>query len=327
MNDINELIDYATKLNILYVEDNELTRKATQIILNEFFDNIIVGVDGEDGLEKFKTNDIDIIITDIDMPRMDGLAMLGEIRKIDENVSVLIFSAHNDTDFFMNSIHLGVDGYLFKPLELDQFEKAVFKSIRNVKLQKENFEYKNKLEQKVREQVNILRDKEQELEVKSRQAHYDQLTSIYNRHRFNELFEIEKERTDRSNGIMSIVIIDIDDFKKINDTYGHNVGDIVLKTFSQLIQNKIRISDILARWGGEEFVILLPDTDVSGGYETAEQVRKVIESHKFSTVGKVTASFGVAEYEHKQSLEELVKRCDKALYIAKSGGKNQVVKY
>ncbi len=327
MGNINELIDYATKLNVLYVEDNELTRRATQIILNEFFENIIVGVDGEDGLQKFKENSIDIIITDIDMPKMDGLAMLEEIRKTDEHVSVLIFSAHNDTEFFMNSIHLGVDGYLFKPLELDQFERAIFKSIRNVRLQKENFEYKHMLEKKVREQVNILRNKEQELVEKSRQAHYDQLTSIYNRHRFNELFGIEKERTDRNQGVMSIIIIDIDDFKKINDTYGHNVGDIVLKTFSQLIQNKIRITDVLARWGGEEFVILLPETDINGGYETAEQIRKVIQGYDFSIVGQVTASFGVAEYEHKQSLEELVKRCDKALYIAKSGGKNQVVKY
>jgi diguanylate cyclase (GGDEF)-like protein len=327
MDNINDLMDYATKLKVLYVEDNELTRKATKIILNEFFENIIVAVDGEDGLEKFKQNDVDLIITDIDMPKLDGLGMVEEIRKLDEEIPVLIFSAHNDTEFFMNSIHLGVDGYLFKPLDLDQFEKAVFKSIRNVKMQKENFEYKNMLEQKVREQVNILRDKEQELEKKSYQAHYDQLTSIYNRHRFNELFEIEKERADRSGGIMTIVIIDIDDFKKINDTYGHNIGDTVLKTFSQLILNKIRISDIFARWGGEEFVILLPDTDIEGGYETAEQIRKVIENHDFEHVGKVTASFGVAEYEYKQSLEELVKRCDKALYIAKSSGKNQVVKY
>jgi len=327
MDNMDELMDYATKLNVLYVEDNELTRKATKIILNEFFDNIIIALDGEDGLEKFKTNDIDLIITDIDMPKLDGLGMVEEIRKVDEDIPVLIFSAHNDTEFFMNSIYLGVDGYLFKPLDLEQFEKAIFKSIRNVKLQKENFEYKNMLEQKVREQVNILRDKEQELEIKSRQAHYDQLTSIYNRHRFNELFAIEKERADRNNGIMSIIIIDIDDFKKINDTYGHNVGDTVLKTFSQLILNKIRISDIFARWGGEEFVILLPDTDISGGYEVAEQIRKVIENHNFEHVKKVTASFGVAEYEHKQNLEDLVKRCDKALYIAKSGGKNQVVKY
>jgi len=324
---MKELMDYATKLTVLYVEDNELTRKATKIILNEFFDNIIIAVDGEDGLEKFKTNDINLIITDIDMPKLDGLGMVKEIRKLNINVPVLIFSAYNDTDFFMNSIYLGVDGYLFKPLDLKQFEKAIFKSIRNVKLQKENFEYKNMLEQKVREQVNILRSKEQELVRKSRQAHYDQLTSIYNRHRFNELFAIEKDRTDRTHGVMSIIIIDIDDFKKVNDTYGHNVGDIVLKTFSQLITNKIRISDIFARWGGEEFVILLLDTDINGGYEVAEQIRKVIENYNFKQVKKVTASFGVAEYEHKQSLEDLVKRCDKALYIAKSGEKNQVVRY
>jgi CheY-like chemotaxis protein len=84
MDNINELIDYATKLNVLYVEDNELTRKATKIILNEFFENIIVAVDGEDGLEKFKQNDVDLIITDIVMPKLDGLGMVLEIRNLDE---------------------------------------------------------------------------------------------------------------------------------------------------------------------------------------------------------------------------------------------------
>jgi len=125
MLDINEILKYSKRLNLLYVEDNEDAREMTTMILEEFFDNIIVAVDGEDGYEKFKNNTVDLIITDINMPKMDGLEMSKKIREIDSDVSIIILSAHNEDDFFMKSIDIGVNGYLLKPINIDQFTNQI----------------------------------------------------------------------------------------------------------------------------------------------------------------------------------------------------------
>ncbi len=168
MDKLEEIIKYSTKLKLLYVEDNDETRRSTLLILEEFFDDIIVAVDGIDGLDKFKSNDItkeskafDLVITDINMPNLDGLAMSQEIRKIDKDINILVFSAHNEVEFLLNAIKLGIDGYLLKPIDMEQFITVLYKVIKNIKLIKENQEYKLYLEKKVNKQVNelILKDK------------------------------------------------------------------------------------------------------------------------------------------------------------------------
>jgi len=121
MPNLKTIINQTQKLSLLYVEDNEDARESTLGILNEFFTNIIVAVDGEDGLEKFRTNKIDLIITDINMPKLSGLEMLKEIKKTNPNIVSLVFSAYNEAEFFVQSIKLGVEGYLLKPINFDQF--------------------------------------------------------------------------------------------------------------------------------------------------------------------------------------------------------------
>ena len=123
MTDIENIIKYSQTLKILYVEDNQEARESTEIILEEFFKSIIVAVNGQDGLDKFKQNqeNIDLIITDINMPKLNGLEMTKEIRKINNNIPILVLSAYNESGFFMESIKLGVEGYLLKPIDIDQF--------------------------------------------------------------------------------------------------------------------------------------------------------------------------------------------------------------
>jgi len=124
---IEEVIKSSENLKLLYVEDNQNAREMTYMILEDYFDSIILAVDGEDGLEKFKNNDIDLVITDINMPKMDGLEMCNKIREIDDEIPLIILSAHNEDSFFTKSIQIGVNGYLLKPIEIDQLTNLVFR--------------------------------------------------------------------------------------------------------------------------------------------------------------------------------------------------------
>ena len=153
----------------------------------------------------------------------------------------------------------------------------------------------------------------------------DKLTGINNRHRFEELFSSEIIRSQRYTKAMGIIMFDVDRFKSINDTYGHDVGDYVLKTISDVIQFNIRQTDIFARWGGEEFIILTPETIGKDVEHLAEKLRHALEQYSFETVGMVTASFGVTLYQDKETKEEILKRVDQAMYQAKQDGRNRVV--
>lgn len=153
----------------------------------------------------------------------------------------------------------------------------------------------------------------------------DKLTGIYNRHKFDEIFKAEIERVSRYGGLLSMIMTDIDYFKRVNDTYGHDVGDYVIKKIVDTIKRNIRHIDVFVRWGGEEFIILCPQTDSPSAAALAEKLRSAIEEVEFEKVGSVTCSFGVTSYEQKESENSFIKRLDGALYRAKDKGRNRVV--
>jgi len=156
-------------------------------------------------------------------------------------------------------------------------------------------------------------------------AFRDQLTGLYNRHYFLQRAESEWERAVRSGEGFSILMSDIDHFKQVNDTLGHQVGDQVLKRLGSLVQDSVRGQDTLARWGGEEFILLLPDTPAEGAEVLAERIRSVVEEEEFPVAGKVTISVGVAAWNTRDtSLDKTIGRADSALYRAKRNGRNQV---
>jgi diguanylate cyclase (GGDEF)-like protein len=155
-------------------------------------------------------------------------------------------------------------------------------------------------------------------------ANFDALTQIFNRNRFNYYLEKELSRASRYDVDFSLIMFDIDHFKEVNDTYGHDVGDSVLEELASLIQKEIRDNDIFARWGGEEFMIIA-STDVSQSEKFAEKLRKSVESYRFRVVEKITCSFGVVGYRKEDDFKTLTKRCDTMLYSAKSAGRNCVV--
>jgi diguanylate cyclase (GGDEF)-like protein len=156
------------------------------------------------------------------------------------------------------------------------------------------------------------------------QATRDALTKLFNRRRFNELLEGEMSRSRRYKMPLSLVMFDIDNFKKINDAYGHNRGDRILEEIAQVVADTIRKYDIFARWGGEEFMILVPNSRLDGTLLMAEKVRSTIAKYAFTEVGTLTCSFGVTEYKDGDNIDSLVIRADGALYKAKELGRNRV---
>ncbi len=152
----------------------------------------------------------------------------------------------------------------------------------------------------------------------------DTLTQTFNRLKLDSVLQNEVLRAERYGHALSLIILDVDDFKSVNDTYGHHVGDIVLSNIAQLLQNNIRKIDTLGRWGGEEFMIVCPETDSNGAVALAEKLRVAIEGYEFPTVISKTSSFGVATYQSGDNSNDLVKRADTALYRAKGLGKNRV---
>jgi diguanylate cyclase (GGDEF)-like protein len=162
-------------------------------------------------------------------------------------------------------------------------------------------------------------------EEKKRQAVTDGLTGIANRRHFNETLDKEFERARRYGLPLSLVLVDLDYLKKINDTFGHNVGDEAIKSIGQVLSKSCRAVDTAARYGGEEFCLLLPDTDTEDAMNLAERIRKLICETPLEGPGNISASIGVSTFPtHGNNQEDLFEAADQALYSAKSGGRNQV---
>jgi diguanylate cyclase len=153
----------------------------------------------------------------------------------------------------------------------------------------------------------------------------DSLTSINNRHMFAELFDKELAASKRYKLDVSLVMMDLDYFKHVNDTYGHNIGDYVLKSFASIVNDCIRDADIFARWGGEEFVLLLQHTNCDQAYTVAEKIRLAIERYTFNQAGRITCSMGITRVNTEDTLSIAIERADQALYSAKHQGRNQTI--
>jgi diguanylate cyclase (GGDEF)-like protein len=153
----------------------------------------------------------------------------------------------------------------------------------------------------------------------------DSLTKLYNREKFNQVCEqmLMRQHWTPTN-TFGLIIVDVDHFKSVNDTYGHQVGDAVLIAIADTLTRTIRTSDILARWGGEEFVILLPDVDIEKVILVADKYRQAIEQMHIPEVGMITASFGVTIFSHGDTQEMMIYRADLGLYRAKKNGRNRV---
>lgn len=212
---------------------------------------------------------------------------------------------------------------------------VMFMLRRHHRIRKQLHRYKCELEHIVEDRTNDLSLKNTLLkkEIVARQkiekelvhlATIDPLTLIPNRRKFDDVLLYELNRDARYKNELSLIFCDLDYFKLINDGHGHKIGDDVLKEFTDLVSSNIRKTDIFARWGGEEFVLLLPETDIETALHTAEKLRIATQRHKFCYIGKMTASFGVTRFIEGDDEATFIKRADDALYTAKKNGRNRV---
>lgn len=195
---------------------------------------------------------------------------------------------------------------------------------RNQLLQEGNLTLEKLLEEKNR----LLEIRNIELELKIKEIELlsttDLLTQIPNRRKFEEIIELDIARSNRYGHKLSLIICDIDFFKKVNDQYGHKIGDKVLSVLASFMQKHLRVNDNISRWGGEEFAILLPDTNIDDAYEVAKKFNKEIEKIEFENSLFITCSFGVATYMINETKDDFFSRADSALYKAKELGRNRV---
>ena len=322
--DISQSTEHFTKsLRVLLVEDNDAARQAMADLLNNFFDNITTAEDGVVGLKKFKSNDFDLIVTDINMPNINGLEMIKEIRKQNATIPIIILTAFQEPKYLLESIKYSIDAYIVKPINLEELQKTINKISETLHSFKKNKDYEKHLE-------TLVSLKTQELQELSNR---DPMTNLYNRRYFNDIANTLVKLAKRHDEDLAVLMIDIDRFKVINDNYGHLTGDEVLKTTANLLLNATRESDITIRFGGEEFVVLLPDTNLKGTIAIAQKIRTSIEKQEIQTkkgdIIKYTLSIGIAQYvsSSDKDIDDIIHRSDEALYEAKRSGRNKVVVY
>jgi len=304
---------------ILVVEDDQLARMILTRKLKTAGFEVFVAENGERGLDLAHRYRPDVILSDWVMPRMDGPQLCQRI-KADPQLRYsyfILISARGRMGDRVGGLETGADEYLVKPCPDEELIARLQAGLRLVRLQQELIHLQEELAEKNR--------------ILERLAITDPLTGLYNRRYFLEILGAEIYRSHRYRHPLTLMMCDIDDFKRINDAYGHQAGDEVLCQMSALFRSNMRTSDMVARYGGEEFVIVLPESDLSGGMVVAERIRSEIAGHPFILPGllspiQVTVSFGIAEWHNSRhsSLSALIKDVDEALYRAKRSGKNRV---
>jgi two-component system cell cycle response regulator len=332
-------------ITVLYVEDEESARAAIAATISRRVAKLLTAKNGREGLDAFRSLQPDIVITDIMMPVMDGLAMAREIKALNNKTQIIVTTAHNETGYFLDAIDLGIDRFVLKPIDQQKLivalESCTAAVLHEREVQRHNREREKLISEletaltTVRKQTDemegmnkLLKDEiveRRSLEVKLRDlAERDSLTFIYNRRRFFELMNQEIERAKRYGRQLSLIMFDLDHFKTVNDTYGHIAGDTVLQAVSQIVNSIIRKNDIFARYGGEEFIILSPEAEIGSAVAIAEKLRLSIEQHLFPEAGRITISVGVAAYAKEDPEDFFIKKADEALYAAKKDGRNKV---
>ena len=293
-------------MKVLIAEDEPVSRRLLESFLIKWGYDVLVTCDGSEAWDVLQKPDApNLVISDWMMPNMDGLELCRKIREMEKSgyIYFIILTAKGSKRDVVEGLEAGADDYLTKPFNRDELR------------------YRLKIGER------IIRLEHRILQL----ATIDSLTGVLNRRAFMERMEEEINRAVRESSPLSLLLADIDYFKKINDNYGHQAGDLVLQEFSNQLTLSSRPYDFVGRYGGEEFVVCLPGADKSKSRAVAERVRKKVEEMKImlpdgSQSIRITASFGAASLslESKEDADSLIKRADEAMYTAKREGRNRV---
>jgi diguanylate cyclase (GGDEF)-like protein len=288
------------KFNVLVVDDDPDKRTLLMVALQMVGYEVRTANDGEEGLSAVESYQPDLIITDVMMPKMDGYELARRVRAnpLTRFVPIIIqTAARNDAQDQRRGSEVGALGYITDPTDIDLLLAR----------------------------ARTLLDFKRYLDTCEEEAFTDHLTGLANRRRFERQLDREVSRTLRYSRPFCLLLLDIDNFKEVNDTYGHDAGDEAIRRLSLTLQAGTRGIDLAARMGGEEFAVILPETEFEGGVDVAERLRVAIRETEIPMVGHITASFGVGEFPLCAATgRELVTLADGALYEAKRQGRDRV---
>lgn len=312
--------DAGTAARILIVDDHEDNVELLKARLESWGYGTSSAIDGEQALQEVEQNPPDLILLDVMMPKIDGIEVA---RRVKSNadlpfIPIIMQTALDATENKVEGLEAGADDYITKPIDFAELKARLNSMLRIKRLQEE-------LEERER----------QLLEANERLRHMSQtdgLTGLDNRRHLEDRIAEMFEHAKRLNEPFALVMCDLDRFKSVNDTYGHQAGDAVLKQFAKILRGEVREIDRAGRYGGEEFMLLLPGTVLDAAVTFAERVRKAVEEHTFTFDGTSihrTASFGVSAWPHPKisHCDGLVRAADESLYVAKETGRNRVVRF
>jgi len=294
--------------NILIIDDEKEICLYLEELLTENDFVVFTAENGMKGLEIIENEKIDVVLADIVMPKIDGIALTRSIKEMNPDIPVILMTAYSSIEYAVESMKAGAADFISKPFKIN-YALFIIKKV----LETKRLEKKAKKTEYYRKLSNI-----------------DALTSIHNYRFFKEILDNEIKRHKRYERNLSFLLIDIDDFKSINDTYGHLTGDIVLKKIARLLSKTVRSCDFLARYGGEEFAVILPETSEKEALMLGKRIVSIIENHKFKSVEgepiiKISVTVGLTSFPRSASnLKQLIDRADQALYKGKRSGKNRI---
>jgi two-component system, cell cycle response regulator len=295
--------DEQKPLTILVIEDHPDQRDLLAIVLQREGYRVVTAANGLEAMEKMQKEHVQIALSDIMMPKMDGFELIKNIRSESalKGIYIILITARIQEGDRVRGLDLGADDYITKPFSFSELLARVRVGSRVVQYQ-QNLEH---------------------------QTQTDPLTGLFNRRAFERKIEEEFERAKRYNHPLSLLLLDIDNFKIINDTYGHHGGDTALITISEILRERTRRSDSPARYGGEEFVLILPETDQENALQVAGKIHEEIRSRTFGTSAKpfvLTVSIGLTSNSTKHYIDwqQMLEDADGAMYVAKNNGKDRV---
>ena len=298
--------------SLLVIDDSAVIREQVVRTLRGFglFDQYIEAKDGLEGFKILIDSNPDLVICDVEMPRMDGFKFLQLVESRPElaGLPIIMLTGMLDFNSKIRGLEQGASDYLTKPFDAGELVARVKVQLKIKSLQDEL--------KKANEQLKKL-------------TNIDHLTGLFNRRYLTEILDGEFFRARRNNEYLSIIMVDIDYFKNVNDTFGHQNGDIVLGAVATLVQRQLRAYDSAARYGGEEFVLVVPGSTLAGAVAVADRLRQTVLDYSFPPPMEqltVTVSAGVAAYPSPDidSVDSLFRQADEALYRAKQNGRNRV---